>query len=315
MRYPLEIKNLRVNLVDGFKKYSVIDGIDLKVEQGKITAVVGESGSGKTLTFLSVIRLIPWVFEIESGMIVFDGKDLLRVSDSELRKIRGRKISFIFQEPMTALNPVVNIKKQMTEILTQHGIADYKTACEMAEKSLVDVGIEPFKINLYPHNFSGGQRQRILIAMALLSNPDLVIADEPTTSLDVVTQIEILNLLERLSRERKISFVLISHNISVVYNYSDYVYVMYLGQIVEEGKTDSVIENPAHPYTSALLSSVIKLGLKERIKPIEGLPPEIKDINDGCRFYGRCPFATDNCYNEKPPLKERKDGYYRCWNR
>ncbi len=316
MKYILELNNLRINLIEEVgRKYNVIDGVNIKVEAGKITSIVGESGSGKTITLLSVMRLIPSVFEIESGSILFDGMDLLKISEDELRGMCGRRISFIFQEPMTALNPVVSIKKQMIEILTEHKITDYDTAYKLAKKALYEVGVDGEKIDLYPHNFSGGQRQRILIAMALLSKPDVVIADEPTTSLDVVSQLEILNILENLCREKKLSVVLISHNISIVYNYSDYVYVMYLGQIVEEGKTDSIIEEPHHPYTSALLSSVIKLGLKERIKPIDGLPAEIKDFNPGCRFYERCPFKTDICYTKKPPRKERKDGFYWCWNK
>lgn len=312
MNSILSINNLVVTLNDNNKKYKILDSISMNISNGVVTAVVGESGSGKTLTFLTVMRLLSNNLEIECGSIFFNSKDIIKLDEESLRDIRGRFISFVFQEPMTALNPVVSIEKQMTEILTEHKICNYKMARELSINALKEVGIDPLKITQYPHNFSGGQRQRILIAMALLSNPKLVIADEPTTSLDVVTQIEILNLLRKLSNEKNLSVVLISHNMSVVYNYSDYIYVMYLGQIVEEGKTSSVIENPKHPYTIALLNSIVKLGSKEKIKTIEGLPPDVKNWSNGCRFYGRCKYGFSNC-KDKPPKRERENGFYYCW--
>ncbi|MCX7641669.1 MAG: ABC transporter ATP-binding protein [Elusimicrobiales bacterium] len=312
MNSILSIKDLVINLKYGESKYKVIDSISIEALKGKITAVVGESGSGKTITFLSVVKLLPDSMCIESGEIIFDSIKILDLSERDLTKIRGKDICYIFQEPMTALDPVFTIESQMVEILLHHNLADYAKAKELSLKVLSEVGINPAKINNYPHNFSGGQRQRILIAMALLTIPKLIIADEPTTSLDVVTQLEILELIKKLSHEKNLSVILISHNISVVYNYSEYVYVMYLGQIVEEGETSCVIENPQHPYTEALLSSVVKLGFKRQIKPIEGIPPEINKWPNGCRFYGRCPYGQDKC-KLKPPKKIRKGGYYYCW--
>lgn len=312
MSFILEIRDLVVSFRENGKRYRILDSVSMGVKKGSITSVVGESGSGKTLTFLSVVRLLANNLEIEQGSVFFKSKDLLQCNEEELRKIRGVSISFVFQEPMTALNPVVSIEKQMTEVLTEHNICDYKKAKELSMAAFKEVGLEPLKITQYPHNFSGGQRQRILIAMALLTNPDLLIADEPTTSLDVVTQLEILNLLKRLTQQRELSVVLISHNISVVYNYSDYLYVMYLGQIVEEGKTSSIVESPKHPYTIGLLNSIVKLGSKDRFKPIEGLPPDVKNWPKGCRFYGRCRYGSSKCL-EKPPKRERIDGFYYCW--
>lgn len=315
MKTLLDISDLSVSLYDGFNRYNIINDISLKIAEGKITSIVGESGSGKSLTFMSVIKLLPPSMKIDAGRIIFNGRDITEADESRMNDIRARHIGFVPQEPMTALNPVVNIEKQMVEVLVEHKLADYKTAFDRARKALIDVGIDPLKIKSYPHNFSGGQRQRILIAMAMMCEPELIIADEPTTSLDVVTQLEILNLFKKIVSLKKNSVVLISHNMSVVYNYSDYLYVMYLGQIVEEGYTDCVIENPSHPYTSALLNSVIRIGVKDRLKPVEGVPPELKNWNKGCRFYSRCPFRTDVCFNNKPPRKERKYGYYSCWNR
>lgn len=312
MKYVLEIEDLKVSLIKDNNLYNILDNISLKVAHSNITAVVGESGSGKTITFLSVLGLISDELMLESGKIIFDNKNILNLSKEDIRKIRGKEITFIFQEPMTALNPVVNIEKQMTEILTEHNICNYKEALDKCRQALSDVGINPSRIKSYPCNFSGGQIQRILIAMSIVTNPKLVIADEPTTSLDVITQIDILNLIKRLTKEKSISVVLISHNISLVYNFSDYIYVMYLGQIVEEGETQKVIEKPRHPYTIALLNSIVKIGTKERIKPIEGVPPELTKWGSGCRFYGRCIYGIDKC-SKKPPKKERESGYYYCW--
>ncbi|MCX7905611.1 MAG: ABC transporter ATP-binding protein [Elusimicrobiales bacterium] len=308
----LKIDELVIELDNGKNKHILIDSVSINIPKNKITAIVGESGSGKTMTFLSVIGLLPEGIYVKSGDIIFDSCKIINLSEKDLRKIRGREIFYIFQEPMTALDPVFNIESQMIEILLSHNITDYSDAKKIALAALKEVGIEPTKIKSYPHNFSGGQLQRILIAMAIMVSPKLIIADEPTTSLDVVTQLEILNLLKNLTKQKNISIVLISHNIGIVYNYSDYVYVMYLGQIVEEGVTCDVVENPVHPYTEALINSIIKMGVKQKIKPIEGIPGEIYNLLDGCRFYDRCSYRIDKC-KFKPPKKSRKGGYYYCW--
>lgn len=308
----LKIENLCVDLVLD-KNYRIIDNISLNIEKGKIVSIVGESGSGKTLTFLTVLKLLSENMVISSGRILVDNIDIVGLSENEMLNIRSRKIFMIFQEVMNAFNPVVNIERQMVEILTAKKDFDYDVAKEMACSSLEIVGIDRKRISDYPHNFSGGQRQRILIAMALLSDSPLIIADEITTALDVVTQIEILNLIKRLAMENQKTFVLITHNIGIAYKYSDYIYVMYLGQIVEHGLTKDVINKPAHPYTSALLNSIVKLGKNKSIKPINGLPPSIEEWNSGCRFFSRCPYASSKCFYEKPPERLRESGFYYCW--
>lgn len=307
----LEIKNLSISLKKS--DLNIVNNISLKLEEGKTTAIVGESGSGKTITALSIIKLLPRELIIKSGEIYFNEKNLVKTDDSEMRNIRGKEIAFIFQEPLTALNPVVNIETQMTEILLAHNICSYEQAKKKSIEMLEIVGIPKEKIKLYPHNFSGGQRQRILIAMAMLTDPKLIIADEPTTSLDVITQMEILNLLEKIKYEKKLSLILITHNFSVVSNYSNYVYVMYLGEIMEYGKTDDIIENPKHPYTKALLQSIVKLEKTDRLISIEGTTPSIFNIPKGCRFITRCKYKNEKCI-EPPPIRENNYGYYRCHN-
>jgi oligopeptide/dipeptide ABC transporter ATP-binding protein len=308
----LEIKDLSIDAKIGNSYYNIVNNVSIKVKKGEIVSIVGESGSGKTITSLSIIRLLEKNLSIKKGEIIFEGKNLTKLSEEEIRKIRGKEISFVFQEPLTALNPVIDIETQIAEVLIKHQISDEKKAIEKTIKILERVGIPTEKSKQYPHNFSGGQRQRILIAMALIANPKLIIADEPTTALDVITQIEILNLLKEIKEEKR-SIILITHNISVVANYSDYIYVMYLGEIMESGKTNEIINNPIHPYTKLLLNSIITLEKKERLKTIEGQIPSIYEIPKGCRFITRCPYKTDKCTKE-PPLIKHKERYFRCWN-
>jgi len=312
MEALLNINELSLDARINNKNYNIVNDVSVKVKKGEIVSIVGESGSGKTLTFLSTIRLLEKNLFIKKGEIIFENKNILNLDEKEIRKIRGKEISYIFQEPLTALNPVIDIETQISEVLIQHKICNEKQAREKVKEMLLKVGISPEKSKQYPHNFSGGQRQRILIAMALISNPKLIIADEPTTALDVITQIEILNLLKEIKEEKK-AIVLITHNISVVANYSDYVYVMYLGQIMENGKTYDVINNPIHPYTRLLLNSIITLDKKERLKPIEGYTPSIYEIPEGCRFITRCPYKLEKC-KIQPPIRKKGERYFRCWN-
>ncbi|MEF3280776.1 MAG: ABC transporter ATP-binding protein [Elusimicrobiota bacterium] len=309
----LEIRNLSLSANINSKKYNIVNNVSIKIEKGQTVAIVGESGSGKTLTALSIIKLLDKNIFIESGEIIFKGKNIAQLGENEIRKLRGKEISFVFQEPLTALNPVVNIQTQMIEVLIQHKLADKKNAINKARELLKTVGIPPDKIKMYPHNFSGGQRQRILIATSLLTDPSLIIADEPTTALDVVTQIEILNLLEKLKKEKELSVMLITHNFAIVSQYSDYVYVMYLGEIMEEGKTEDIIKNPRHPYTKSLIESIVKLEKKDTLKTIKGIMPSIFEMPRGCRFMTRCNFANEKCM-KKPPSNKTESGFYSCWN-
>lgn len=308
-----EIKNLSVDASVDNKRYNVLNDINIKLSEGETISLVGESGSGKTTLVQSIIRILNKNLMISSGSIVFNDRNIIDMSEDEIRDLRGKDISIVFQEPLTALNPVVDIETQMTEVLTHHHIASENDAKKRAAEMIERVNIPQSKIKLYPHNFSGGQRQRILIAMALITDPKILIADEPTTALDVITQIEILNLIKKFKKEKKLSVILITHNLAVVSAYSDYVYVMYLGEIMEAGKTTSIIKDPKHPYTKALLESIVKLEKTERLKSIKGTTPSIFEIKDGCRFITRCDYATDRC-KEKPPFKETENGYYRCWN-
>ena len=312
METLLDIKDLSIDATISNKTYNIIKDVSIKVKKGETVAIVGESGSGKTITSLSILRLLEKNLSIKKGKIIFEGKNILELNEDEMRKIRGKEISFIFQEPLTALNPVVNIETQITEVLTHHKICDQKTASQRAKEVLERVGISSQKIKQYPCNFSGGQRQRILIAISLIAEPKLIIADEPTTALDVITQVEILNLLNKI-KEQKRSIILITHNISVVANYSDYVYVMYLGQIMESGKTYDVINNPFHPYTKLLLNSLVTLEKKDKLNPIEGQTPSVYEIPQGCRFITRCPYKTEKC-NQEPPTKKKEERYLKCWN-
>lgn len=310
----IEIRNLSIDAEISKSHYNIINKLNINIPQQSIISIVGESGSGKTITALSIVKLLEKNLKITSGEILFEGKNILEFNEEEMMNIRGRKISFIFQEPMTALNPVINIETQLIEGPVIHKIASKDQAIEMAKELLKKLDIPLSKLKLYPHNLSGGQRQRILIAMALITSPQLLIADEPTTALDVITQLDILEIIKELKEEKKLSVMLITHNFAIVSNYSSYTYVMYMGEIMEAGKTSTIINSPKHPYTIALLSSIIKLNDQSRLKSIKGLPPLISELKDGCRFMTRCEFATEICKKE-PPVNPTPDGYYRCWNR
>ncbi len=314
MNNILEISNLTINAYIKNKEYNIINDISLNLKEKQTIAIVGESGSGKTLTALSIIKLLEDNLIIKSGIINYQGRNIFCLTEKELQKIRGKEISFVFQEPLTALDPVINIETQLTEGLITHGLASKEEAIKKSKEILEKLSIPLDKIKSYPHNFSGGQRQRILLAMALITNPRILIADEPTTALDAVTQMEILNLIEKLKEEKKLSVILITHNMAVVANYSDYTYVMYLGEIMEEGETYNIIKYPSHPYTTALLGSVVTLEKKQRLTSIKGNTPSIYDIPSGCRFITRCDLADEKC-KKRPPLKDNGRTKYRCWNK
>ena len=270
-------------------------------------AVVGESGSGKSVTALSVMRLIPDPpGKITDGSVIFAGRDLLTLTEPEMRRVRGAEIGMVFQEPMTSLNPVLTVGRQITETLEQHRGMDRAAASKRAEALLTQVGIAEAarRLKQYPHQLSGGMRQRVMIAIALACDPKLIIADEPTTALDVTIQAQILELMKNLSRDHGIALIIITHNLGVVARYADRVNVMYAGRIVESGPAVEIYHDPRHPYTVALLKSVPRLDRprQARLDPVEGQPPDLTRLDGGCAFRPRCPRAGAECAAARPPL-------------
>jgi len=284
-----------------------VDSVSLHINAGETLAVVGESGSGKSVMALSLLRLIPDPGQIDKGSIVFEGQDLLKLNGRSMRAIRGNRIAMIFQEPMSSLNPVVTIGKQVAEPFQLHRGMSRKKALVEATELLAKVAIpDPAsRLNSYPHQFSGGMRQRVMIAMALACQPKLIIADEPTTALDVTVQSQILALLKNLTRETDSALILITHDLGVVARYADRVAVMYGGRIVETASARDLYANPSHPYTQGLLASVPRLDDEsgKRLVPIKGQPPDLAHLPSGCAFSARCPHVVDRCRAEQPRLE------------
>ena len=308
----LEVKELHTEFRTGAGLVRAVDGVSYTVEHGETVAVVGESGSGKSVGALSILRLIadpPG--RITAGEILFDGRDLLRLSETEMRKVRGRDIGMVFQEPMTSLNPVLTIGRQITETLEEHQDADRGTAERRALELLEMVGIADPRRRLrqYPHQLSGGMRQRVMIAIALACNPKLIIADEPTTALDVTIQAQILELMKSLTRKLGVAQIIITHNLGVVARYASRVNVMYAGRIVEAGPSEAIYHRPRHPYTMALLRSVPRLDRprQARLDPVEGQPPDLTRLDGGCAFRPRCRFAIERCGETRPTLEATRD--------
>ena len=278
------------------------------MEEGETLGLVGESGCGKSVSALSLMRLIPDPpGKTVAGEISFQGQDLLTLSDSDMRRVRGKQIAMVFQEPMTSLNPVLSIERQLTEALELHMGMNKQDARQEAVRRLDQVGIpDPAgRIKQYPHQFSGGMRQRVMIAMALSCNPKLIIADEPTTALDVTIQAQILELMKDLSKQYGVSLIIITHNLGVVARYADRMNIMYAGKIIERGTAAEIYANPKHPYTVGLLNSVPRLDLprKEKLDPIEGQPPDLINLPQGCSFRPRCRYSIDRCAEEIPELQ------------
>lgn len=312
----LEIDELQTHFFTSAGIVKAVDGVSYSVDGGETIAVVGESGSGKSVTALSILRLIPNPpGRIVGGEIRFQDRDLVSLSEAEIREIRGRDISMIFQEPMTSLNPVLSIGLQLTEPMLAHidGMTEEK-ARERAVELLDKVGIsEPRRrLDQYPHHLSGGMRQRVMIAMSLACEPKLIIADEPTTALDVTIQAQILELMKNLTRDLGVAMIIITHNLGVVARYADRVNVMYAGRIVESGSADDIYHNPKHPYTLALLKSVPRMDLPRQAKldPVDGQPPDVTKLDGGCSFRPRCRFAQDSCKNSFPDLDKIEEGHY-----
>ena len=317
----LEVKGLKTHFFTDEGVVKAVDGISFDLGKGEVLGLVGESGSGKSVSALSMLRLIPNPpGRIVAGEIHFNGRDLLRISEDEMRHIRGNEIAMIFQEPMTSLNPVLTVGRQVAEPLEVHQNATRSEALTRAVELLDQVHIADagMRVHAYPHQFSGGMRQRAMIAMGMGCDPLLMIADEPTTALDVTVQTQLLDLLQELTRTTGMSLIIITHNLGVVARYADRVNVMYAGRIVESGPADDIYEDPRHPYTIGLMASVPQLDqdVRQRLVPIEGQPPDLSDLPGGCSFHPRCPYATDQCRGEAPELRSEdgNDGHaWACW--
>ena len=316
----LEVKDLRVEFNSSQGHVSAVRGLTYSVNEGESMALVGESGSGKSVSALALIGLLPKkTSKITAGSVKFRGKELVGLSDKELRKIRGGSIAMIFQDPLSSLNPVLTIGEQITEQIRAHERVDKKEALKRAVELLDLVGIPSAKarVEQYPHQLSGGMRQRAMIAMALSSKPSLLLADEPTTALDVTIQAQILELLANLQKELKMSLILITHDLGVVAGFTEKLTVMYAGNAVEQGKTGEVLANPQHPYTSGLLRSIPRLDRPRtsELQPIPGVAPDMSRIPLGCPFAPRCEAATDKCSEEKPTLEILLPGrHVACWH-
>ena len=317
----LEVKNLKTYFYTEDGVVKAVDGVDFYIREGETLGMVGESGCGKSVTALSIMRLVPNPpGKIVGGEILFRGEDLLKKTEAEMRKIRGNKISMIFQQPMTSLNPVYTIGDQIVEAIVLHQKLSKQDALKKAIEMLSLVGIpEPAKrVRQYPHELSGGMRQRAMIAMALSCNPDLLIADEPTTALDVTIQAQILELIKQLKDEFKMAVLMITHDLGVIAEVSDRVVVMYAGKAVEASDVYTIFKDPKHPYTVGLYNSLPKIvgGRKERLESIEGVVPIPINLPPGCRFANRCKHAMDICREEEPELEpfEGNEGHLvRCW--
>lgn len=314
----LEVKNLKTYFYtdDGIVK--AVDGVSFEVYQGETLGIVGESGCGKSVTSLSIMRLLDEKGEIAGGEIYFRGKNLLSLSEEEMRKIRGNDMAMIFQEPMTALNPVYTVGDQIMEAILLHQDVDKEKAREMAIEMLKKVGIpEPEKrVDEYPHELSGGMRQRAMIAMALSCNPTILFADEPTTALDVTIQAQILELMLDLQKEYGMSIIMITHDLGVIAEMADRVVVMYAGKVVEYTDIRTLFKDPKHPYTWGLMNAIPRLDEdKEVLYNIPGVVPDPLDFPKGCRFHTRCALATEKCKMEEPQLEEIESGHkVACWH-
>ncbi|MBE7720586.1 MAG: ABC transporter ATP-binding protein [Lacrimispora celerecrescens] len=314
----LEVKDLQTHFFLEEGNVKALDGISFCIRQGETLGVVGESGCGKSLTALSVMRQVPDPpGRIAGGEVLFEGEDLLKKSNAEMRKIRGGKIAMIFQEPMTSLNPVMTVGKQIAETLRIHQKISRREAKQKAIEMLrlVKIPLPEQRYGEYPHQLSGGMRQRVMIGMALACSPDLLICDEPTTALDVTVQAQILQLIEELKKSLHMAVMLITHDLGVISSVADKVIIMYAGKIVEYGAGENIFLSPLHPYTKALLSSVPKIteDTEKDLYMIKGMVPNLLEKHEGCLFAPRCDYACDKCFREKPEFIGRPSGTVRCF--
>ena len=311
----LEIENLTIHYVTDDETVEAVNDISLTLKEGESLGLVGETGAGKTTTALGILRLVPDPpGRIISGSIRYKGRDLMKLSESEMRKIRGHEISMIFQDPMTALNPVLTVGDQIMEVIRLHQKVSKAEALRRAMEMMEMVGIEGGRYNEYPHQFSGGMKQRIVIAIALACNPSLLIADEPTTALDVTIQAQVLDLIDNLKKKFNTSLLLITHDLGVVADVCDKVAIVYAGRIVEYGDLEQIYNSPQHPYTIGLFGSIPDFSRKaHRLNPIKGLMPDPSNLPAGCAFADRCPDASDICRAAQPRAVETQPGHIvRC---
>ena len=317
----LDVRGLRTHFFTARGVVRAVDDVSLALQPGEILGLVGESGSGKSMTGFSILGLVDPPGRIVGGQVLFKGEDLLAMDARRLRRLRGDRIAMVFQDPMMTLNPVLRIDTQMIETLQAHQRIGHAAARERALRALADVGIAApaERLAAYPHQFSGGMRQRVAIAIALLNRPDLIIADEPTTALDVTIQGQILALVQKLCREHRTSLIWITHDLSVVAGLADRIAVMYAGRIVESGPVDAVLARPLHPYTEGLLGAIPALHARgEPLHPIPGNPPSLADLPAGCAFADRCPHAFAACKVAPPDIDAGEPGRphrVRCWLR
>ena len=291
-----------------------VDGVDLEIAEGEIIGIVGESGSGKSTLGLSIIRLVPSPGKIVGGNIFFEGKNLIKLPEKEMSKIRGKEISMVFQDPLTSLDPLMRVEDQLIETIITHQKVSEDEASKLARDYLEMVGIPGDRLRDYPHQFSGGMRQRAMIAMAIATSPKLVIADEPTTALDVIVQAQIMRLFSKLRDELGVSFMIITHDISIVMEVADKIGVMYGGHLVEYGDVNEIHKDPLHPYTKELLRAVPNIEVRDvELRYIPGDPPDLSNPPSGCRFHPRCPYATDICKKEIPGKRFKNKHMVRCY--
>ncbi len=308
----LDVKDLVVQYTSDGEVVHAVNGVSFSLERGKTLALVGETGAGKTTIAKTILRILPdRAAKITGGSISLDGEDLLKLSENEMRKIRGSKISMVFQDPMTALNPTMRVGEQIAEAIRIHEHASKADAAKKATEMLEMVGITPERYGEYPHQFSGGMKQRVIIAMALACTPDLLLADEPTTALDVTIQAQILEMIADLRKKYETSMILITHDLGIVASNADNIAVVYAGEILEYGDKNQVLDNPSHPYTIGLFNAIPNLDIDtRRLANIEGLPPDPTNLPTGCCFSPRCPYATDYCMTNKAGLAEVEQGHF-----
>lgn len=312
----LEIKDLSIQYVTDENTISAVNGVSFSLEEGTTLGLVGETGAGKTTTALGIMRLVPDPpGKITGGEILYRGEDLFQKSEREMRKIRGKDISMIFQDPMTALNPVHPVGRQIAEVIKLHQNCSKKEAIKRAGEMLEKVGIPAERAADFPHQFSGGMKQRVVIAIALACDPVLLIADEPTTALDVTIQAQVLDMINSLKKEFNTAMLLITHDLGVVAETCDRVAIMYAGQIVEYGDLEAIFDHTAHPYTQGLFGSIPRLDLDvETLEPIQGLMPDPANLPTGCKFHPRCPYATEMCAQQEPPVTRLGEQHWaRCF--
>jgi len=307
----LQVKNLKTYYQTARGYVKAVDGVNFQIEEGEVFGLAGESGCGKTTVALSIIRLLPPGGRIIDGEIIFNDRNILTMSEEDIRKIRWKKIAIVFQGAMNALNPVIKVGDQIVEAITTHENVSKEDAWKRTEKLFEMVGIDPSRAEDYPHEFSGGMKQRVMIAMALACNPQLLIADEPATALDVIVQAQILKLMRELQRKMNLSMMLITHDLSIIAETCNKVAIMYAGKIVEYADTKRIFREPQHPYTRGLINAFPSIrGPKRKLISIPGTPPDLLNPPSGCKFHPRCPYTNDKCKKIEPELKDIGERHY-----